>query len=99
VLEDDRGSAGIGLETARRARAEAADVILTGRDPDFLKQAARDVDARSTAAFDAFDPASLERFLQHLTKPIDHVMVTAGVPYYARLAEMDFAEALRALSR
>ncbi len=34
------GSAGIGLETARRARAEGADVILTGRNPDRLKQAA-----------------------------------------------------------
>ena len=34
------GSAGIGLATARRARAEGADVILTGRDPDRLKQAA-----------------------------------------------------------
>ena len=32
------GSAGIGLETARRARAEGADVILTGRNPDRLKQ-------------------------------------------------------------
>lgn len=28
------GSAGIGLETARRARAEGGDVILTGRNPD-----------------------------------------------------------------
>ena len=27
------GSAGIGLETARRARAEGADVVLTGRVP------------------------------------------------------------------
>lgn len=27
------GSAGMGLETARRARAERADVILTGRNP------------------------------------------------------------------
>jgi len=27
------GSAGIGLETARRASAEGADVILTGRNP------------------------------------------------------------------
>ena len=27
------GSAGIGLETARRARAEGADVILAARDP------------------------------------------------------------------
>ena len=34
------GSAGIGLETARRARAEGADVILTGRNPDRLEQAA-----------------------------------------------------------
>ena len=28
------GSAGIGLETARRARTEGAKLILTGRDPD-----------------------------------------------------------------
>jgi NAD(P)-dependent dehydrogenase (short-subunit alcohol dehydrogenase family) len=34
------GSAGIGLETARRARAEGASIILTGRNPDRLKQAA-----------------------------------------------------------
>jgi NAD(P)-dependent dehydrogenase (short-subunit alcohol dehydrogenase family) len=27
------GSSGIGLETARRARAEGAEVILTARDP------------------------------------------------------------------
>jgi len=30
------GSAGIGLATAQRARAEGADVILTGRNPDRL---------------------------------------------------------------
>ena len=32
------GSAGIGLETARRAREEGADVILTARDPDRLRR-------------------------------------------------------------
>src|SRR5882762_3162829 len=32
------GSAGIGLETARRARAEGADIILTGRNPDRLER-------------------------------------------------------------
>jgi short-subunit dehydrogenase len=37
------GSAGIGLETARRARAEGADVILTARDSERLKRAADDV--------------------------------------------------------
>ena len=33
------GSSGIGLETARRARAEGAEVILTARDPDRLQRA------------------------------------------------------------
>src|SRR4030095_2257935 len=32
------GSSGIGLETARRARAEGADVILTARDPERLRR-------------------------------------------------------------
>lgn len=33
------GSAGMGLETARRAREEGAEVILTGRNAEHLKQA------------------------------------------------------------
>jgi NAD(P)-dependent dehydrogenase (short-subunit alcohol dehydrogenase family) len=82
------GSSGIGLETARRARAEGADVILTGRKPEALQRAALDLDARSTAVFDANDPAALERFFAGLPKPIDHVMVTAGRPHYGRLLEM-----------
>src|ERR1700724_3400185 len=79
------GSAGIGLETARRARAEGASVILTGRNPERLKQAALELDAQRSAAFDANDPASLQSFFQDLPTPIDHVMVTAGAPRY-RLA-------------
>lgn len=74
------GSAGIGFETARRARAEGADVILTGRNPERLKRAAQELGAHHTAAFDANDAASLERFFQDLPTPIDHVMVTAGGP-------------------
>jgi NAD(P)-dependent dehydrogenase (short-subunit alcohol dehydrogenase family) len=91
------GSAGIGLETARRARAEGAEVILTGRSPDRLKQASRDLGAQSTAAFDATDSDALAQFFRDLPTPIDHVMVTAGRPYYARLAEMDLPSARRAL--
>jgi NADP-dependent 3-hydroxy acid dehydrogenase YdfG len=60
------GSAGIGLETARRARAEGADVILTARDPERLERAALDVDAQSTAAFDANDSEALKRFFEDL---------------------------------
>jgi NAD(P)-dependent dehydrogenase (short-subunit alcohol dehydrogenase family) len=85
------GSSGIGLETARLARAEGADVILTGRDPERLERAAREVGAARTAAFDAADPERLTAFLDGLPAPIDHVLVTAGSPYYAPLAEFDFA--------
>jgi len=91
------GSAGIGLETARRARAEGADVILTGRRAEPLRHAASELGASSTVSFDATDSAALERFFKNLTTPIDHVMVTAGGPYYARLVDMDFAQARRAL--
>ena len=92
------GSAGIGLETARRARAEGADVILTARNPDRLAKAAAEVGARSTATFDADDSAALEAFFTGLEGPVDHVMATAGGPYYAPLAEMDFDKARRALA-
>jgi NAD(P)-dependent dehydrogenase (short-subunit alcohol dehydrogenase family) len=89
------GSAGIGLETARRARAEGADVILTGRDPDRLREPARQLEALSTSTFDATDAAALDRFFGDMPGPIDHVMVTAGGPYYAPLQEMDLALARR----
>ncbi len=91
------GSAGIGIETARRARTEGAKVILTGRDPERLQRAAMEVEALNTAAFDAMDPASLEQFFRDLPGPIDHVMVTAGGPHYGRLLDMDIEEARRTL--
>jgi NAD(P)-dependent dehydrogenase (short-subunit alcohol dehydrogenase family) len=91
------GSSGIGLETARRARAEGAEVILTGRHRERLQDAAAEVGASSTAAFDVTDPTALERFFQDLPQPVDHLMVTAGGQYYAPLGEMDFARARRTL--
>jgi NAD(P)-dependent dehydrogenase (short-subunit alcohol dehydrogenase family) len=92
------GSAGIGLETARRARAEGAEVVLTGRHPDRLKQAAEEVGARSTAAFDATDAAAVAGFFQDLPAPIDHVLITAGGPHYGALLEMDSDQVREALS-
>lgn len=83
------GSAGIGLETARLAHTDGAKVILAARDPERLKHAAAELDALSTAAFDAADPVAIERFFHELPT-IDHVMVTAGRPYYGRLVDMDF---------
>ncbi len=85
------GSSGIGLATATRAHAEGAAVILTGRHTDeALQRAADDLDALSTAAFDANDPSELERFFAGLPNAIDHVMVTAGGPHYGRMLEMTF---------
>ena len=91
------GSAGIGFETARRARTEGAKVILTGRNPERLRQAASELGAASSVAFDATDSARLDGFFRELPTPIDHVMVTAGAPYYGRLADMDFGEVRRIL--
>ncbi len=92
------GSAGIGLETARLARAEGADVVLAARNPDRLAKAAAELGARSTATFDADDSSALEAFFAGLEGPIDHVLATAGGPYYAPLAEMDFDKARRGLA-
>jgi NAD(P)-dependent dehydrogenase (short-subunit alcohol dehydrogenase family) len=91
------GSGGIGLETARRARAEGAKLILTGRDPVRLKGAASELEALSTAAFDALEPGPLERFFRDLPTPVDHVMVTAGRPTYGRIVDMDVAQLRSAL--
>jgi len=92
------GSAGIGLETARRARAEGADVILTGRDPERLQRAAQELGAQRTAAFDANDSAAVASFFHDLPAPIDHVLVTAGGPSYGPLLEMDSAQVREAVS-
>ena len=89
------GSAGIGLETARRARAEGAKLILAARNPEHLELASRELGPLSSAAFDATDFDQLKRFFDELPTPIDHVLVTGPGPYYAPLAEFDFEKARR----
>jgi len=88
------GSAGIGLETARLARAEGAQLILAARNAGPLEDAARELGAR-TATFDATDFAHLGRFFDEISSPIDHVLLTGPGPYYAPLAEFDFDKARR----
>lgn len=88
------GSSGIGLETARLARAQGADVILTARNTDRLHRVGLELRA-SIAAFDATDFDRLETFFDALSQPIDHVLVTGPGPYYAPLAEFDVEAARR----
>jgi len=89
------GSAGIGLETARRARAEGAKLILAARNSERLQRAADELGAVSTAAFDATDFEQLGKFFGELPAPIDHVLITGPGPYYAPLAEMDLERVRR----
>jgi NAD(P)-dependent dehydrogenase (short-subunit alcohol dehydrogenase family) len=86
------GSAGIGLETARLARALGAEVIVTARNEDRLRSVADELGAR-VSAFDATDSEHLKRFFQELPSPTDHVLLTGPGPYYAPLAEFDFEKA------
>ncbi|HKD19329.1 MAG TPA: SDR family NAD(P)-dependent oxidoreductase, partial [Thermoanaerobaculia bacterium] len=90
------GTSGIGLETARLARAEGADVTLVARDPDRLQRVASELGARRTAAFDATDFDRVGKFFDGLP-PIDHVLLTGPGPYYAPLPEFDFDKARRDL--
>jgi NAD(P)-dependent dehydrogenase (short-subunit alcohol dehydrogenase family) len=87
------GTSGMGFETAKQARSEGAQVILSGRNPERVEHAARELGALSSAAFDATDFKRLRRFFDELPNPIDHLMVTAGGPYYVRLADIDFTQA------
>ena len=93
------GSAGIGLETARLARSQGADVVLTGRDPERLEQAASDLRAQSSAAFDADDAGAVKRFFDALP-PIDHVLIAAYTSgAYGPMLELPSEEVGRTLGR
>ncbi len=91
------GSAGIGLETARLARTAGADVVLTARNAGRLERAATEVGAVRAVAFEATDPVALDDFFAELPRPVDHVLVTAGRPYYGPLAEIDVEQARRSV--
>jgi NAD(P)-dependent dehydrogenase (short-subunit alcohol dehydrogenase family) len=93
------GSSGIGLATARLACAHGADVILTARNPQRLREAAELVRASSTAAFDVTDLARLEQFFEDLPGPIDHIMVSGSGPHYSTLKDMDFDVAGREIQQ
>jgi NAD(P)-dependent dehydrogenase (short-subunit alcohol dehydrogenase family) len=88
------GSSGIGLETAKRARAEGAEIIITARDPDRVQRAGLEVEG-SIAAFDATDFERLSRFFDELQKPVDHVLVTGPRAQDVPVAAFDIGTARR----
>jgi NAD(P)-dependent dehydrogenase (short-subunit alcohol dehydrogenase family) len=42
------GTSGMGFETAKQARSEGAKVVITGRDPERVERAARELGADTT---------------------------------------------------
>ena len=92
------GTSGIGLETARRARNEGADVILTARDPDRLHRIGLELGA-SISAFDLSDTGRLTSFFHHLPGPVDHVLVSGAGPRYVSFVELDIDKIRHGLER
>jgi NAD(P)-dependent dehydrogenase (short-subunit alcohol dehydrogenase family) len=92
------GSSGIGLETARRAREEGADVIMTARDPDPLHRIGLELGA-SISAFDLSDTDRLIRFFANLPGLVDHVLVSGGGPHYASFAELEISKIRQGVER
>ena len=73
------GSSGIGLATAKAAKAEGARVVVTCRSADRLKsaQALLCAEAR-TVALDVADEAGTRALFEELDR-VDHVFITAGI--------------------
>jgi NADP-dependent 3-hydroxy acid dehydrogenase YdfG len=75
-----RGSAGIGLETARRARAEGAKLILAARDPERLEQVSRELGPLISTAFAATNFDQLKKFFDGLPTPVEaHLLLPLEV--------------------
>ena len=84
------GSSGIGLATARLARAG----VPTWCSPPVMTASCNRSPVRWRAQFAAFDIADfdrLQRFFDELEGSVDHVLVTGPGPYYSSIADMDFA--------
>jgi NAD(P)-dependent dehydrogenase (short-subunit alcohol dehydrogenase family) len=72
------GSSGIGLATAKAAKAEAARVVITGRSPERLQQAKVQLGNQvQTAALDVLDESGTRALFAEL-EHVDHVFITAG---------------------
>src|SRR5216683_2045493 len=72
------GSSGIGLATAKAAKAEGARVVITGRSPERLRAALAELGGEvKTVALDVGDEAGTRALFAELER-VDHVFITAG---------------------
>lgn len=81
------GGSGIGLTTARFARALGANVVIAGRTPDRLEAASKEIGECDTAVADITNADDLRQvFEEH--SPIDHVFLAAGTSLFGRIEEL-----------
>jgi NAD(P)-dependent dehydrogenase (short-subunit alcohol dehydrogenase family) len=85
------GTTGIGLATARLFAAEGAKVIATGRNPDTLAAARKELSGvAAVVQSDAGDPAQVRRLFEEVGRAqgrIDVLFLNAGIAKFAALAD------------
>ena len=85
------GTTGIGLATAKRFAAEGARVIVTGRNPETLEAARRELgDRAEVIESDAGDEKQIARLFEGLARThrrLDVLFLNAGIARFAPLAE------------
>jgi NAD(P)-dependent dehydrogenase (short-subunit alcohol dehydrogenase family) len=87
------GTTGIGLATAKRFAAEGARVVVTGRNPETLEAARRELgDRAEVVQSDAGDAAQIAELFARLARThgrLDVLFLNAGIARFAPLAEAD----------
>jgi 3-oxoacyl-[acyl-carrier protein] reductase len=84
-------TSGIGLETARLLGEEGARVVITGRDPDRVDQARKEVSATLGVARDLADPAGPSELVAEVSEavgPVECLVNNVGEAYQAGFEEL-----------
>ncbi|WP_080875312.1 SDR family oxidoreductase [Oceanobacillus timonensis] len=86
------GSSGIGLETAKLAIEQGAEVVIAGRSQEKLQQAKKEIGSNITAySLDFTIEKEVQAFFEKIGK-LDSLVVTAGIATYGNFTETDSAQ-------
>ncbi|HIV82667.1 MAG TPA: SDR family oxidoreductase [Candidatus Salinicoccus merdavium] len=86
------GSSGIGLESAKLAAVQGAEVIIAGRSNEKLKKAKDDINAEiTTYSLDFSKENEVKEFFDEIGE-FDSLVVTAGIATYGNFTDTSTAE-------
>ena len=90
------GTTGIGLATAKRFAAEGAEVIVTGRNPETLEAARRELEGLAKVVeSDAADEQKVARLFETIGRKhgrLDILFLNAGIAKFAPLTDAPVAD-------